>query len=386
MELFKLLTNLRLVISLLIFSACNSGKDPIMEINFKNLNHKELVEKLERKNLLSAFYNINEFYDTLYFFNINNDKDLKSVLWVNPEGYYFEKVNSLKINFGSDSVLYFGQMDYRPGKGLIGKNRLKKITDIYQKYHGMPKIHYAKSFDEIVFIDEVISKYKNSELIKEKRKKGKIDLSQSIKSDYILNYYDYQVWEFNEYKLMICTISPKADTSKVHGFIKYEVVDLDKIIAEKKEEIRKNADLNDYIEMELNLNPFTKSTREFYTDRLNIVSFRLSHVLEEEIRDIKQFKFNLFVENEYSDTILKVYDLELSLDYPLNAPSNSIYSVVTNQYQWTVDYNRNAYSSKEFEDLRMMRERKIETGRFKDIKLRYEITAIIFDDGDVLKR
>jgi hypothetical protein len=94
---------------LVILSFCNSKNDPILESNFEELSKYEFVEILTNKNLLDIKYDVNEFYDTIFFFNINNDENLKSVLWVNPEDYYFENVNSVKINFGSDSVIFFGQ-------------------------------------------------------------------------------------------------------------------------------------------------------------------------------------------------------------------------------------------------------------------------------------
>lgn len=382
----KALEKFGLVSVIWMFLACDSGQDPIIASNFKELDHNELVEILVQKKALDVLYDVNEFYDTLYFFKINNDMDLKSVLWVNPEGYNFENVNSLKINFGSDSVMFFGQMDYRPGKGDMEKEKLEKVLGYYLKFYGEPDIQLNRSYDDFKLINDVELEFEKRKVQKENTADRKFDISNSISIHDIFNIYNYKVWSLSEYKLMICDFYHKSDSTRLFGYIKYEVNDLAKVLADKREEIRRNASLDDYINMDLNLNPFSNSPMQSYTDRLNIVGSRLGHILAEESRDIKQFKFNVFIEDEYEDIILTINDLELSLDYPLEAPNNGGFSAKSGQFQWTVDYNRNSSNSRDFEKLRILRERKVELGKFDDINLRYEITAIIFDDGDVLKK
>lgn len=369
-----------------LISSCASDKDPIQASDFKYLGQNELIEILTRKKVLDVEYDINEFYDTLYLFNINNDKDLKSILWINPEKYSFNKVKSIKINFGSDSVQLFGQMDYRPGKGFVDKQKIDKILDVYQNYFGKPDAILDKSTKEMTLIEDVVTELENNKLREENSKNRNTGLLNTIDIRDINNIYKYDIWELKEYKIMICTFYPYSDPLSHSGWIKYEVNNLNDLLAEKREEVRKSANLNDYIKMNLNLSPFSKSTQQYYTDRINIVGFSLGHVLPEESRDIKQFKFNLLIEDEYEDILLTINDLELSLDYPLKSPSNGMFYSKTDQFQWTVDYNRNTPTSKDFENLRLIRERKIEQGRFGDIRLKYEITAIIFDDGEVLKR
>lgn len=370
-----------LVIIIAFISSCNSNKDPIQASDFKYLSQNELVQVLTQKKVLEIEYNLNEIYDTLYFFNLNKDDNLKSVLWINPEEYHFDKVNSLKINFGSDSVMLFGQMIYSPGKGFTEKKKVDKILDIYLTYFGKPDAVLDRSIEEMTLIDNVFLKLKE-----ENKGKEKIDLSNSVDIRDVQNIYKYYVWELNEYKIMICSFSSFSDSSLHLGFIKYEVNDLAKILNSKREEIRKNARLNDFINMELNLSPFTESSKKNYTDRMNIVGFSVGHILPEESRSIKQFKFNLIIENEYKDILLTINDLELTLDYPLKSPSNGVFSTKRDQFYWTVDYNRYVAASNNFENLRILMERKIEQGRFNDIKLRHELTAIIFEDGEVLKK
>lgn len=370
-----------LVIIIAFISSCNSNKDPIQASDFKYLSQNELVQVLTQKKVLEIEYNLNEIYDTLYFFNLNKDDNLKSVLWINPEEYHFDKVNSLKINFGSDSVMLFGQMIYSPGKGFTEKKKVDKILDIYLTYFGKPDAVLDRSIEEMTLIDNVFLKLKE-----ENKGKEKIDLSNYVDIRDVQNIYKYYVWELNEYKIMICSFSSFSDSSLHSGFIKYEVNDLAKILNSKREEIRKNARLNDFINMELNLSPFTESSKKNYTDRMNIVGFSVGHILPEESRSIKQFKFNLIIENEYKDILLTINDLELTLDYPLKSPSNGVFSTKRDQFYWTVDYNRYVAASNNFENLRILMERKIEQGRFNDIKLRHELTAIIFEDGEVLKK
>jgi hypothetical protein len=370
----------------LLLSSCETKKDPIIGSNFKELDQKDFLEVLSKGKSLEVVYVKDDFYDTLYMFKINSDENLKSVLWINPEEYHFDKVNSVKINFGSDSVMFFGQMDFRPGKGLVEKSKLDEIISIYTSYFGEPTISLQRYDEELSSIQDVITAYKDKVENSNSSSDNLSNARSLLFPPELIYYNNYKVWKLIDYNVMIHHKINLADSSKIFGFVKYEVRDLANILAEKREEIRRNASLNDYITMDLNLNPFTKSTRQFYTDKFQIVSYRLGHNLAEESRNIKQFKFDLFIDDEYGDNILMLKDMELSLDYPLEAPRNGSFTLNTNGFQWTVEYNRNSSYSRDYEKLRQLMDRKIELGRLNDIKLRYEITALIFEDGEVLKK
>ncbi|MBA4302199.1 MAG: hypothetical protein C0433_19160 [Cyclobacterium sp.] len=366
------------IIVLLIFflNACQNKQDPMASIPLGEISGSEFLEKFLKQGLIE----INSFEDTdsLITYKIGTDKQFQSTLWVNPGRYKFQKVNSVEILFGSDSVSGFlEEMIYKPGEGDLEREKLNSVIDQFKNWYGEPHITFSHSelFSEIYKVIEV-NKNQN-----EGAKRGKL----AGAFDAMYGISRYLIWQLDGYNLMISYRENEDDSLSSLNTIRYEVNRFEDILKKEKEKVLKSAVLNDYIDMSLNLDPFTEAQFP-YTDRLNLSAIGIGHKLPEEERDIRRFKFDAIVKNEYGDLILLIPDVDLELDSPLQSPSSGLFRKTSGGYSYSVFFNRNNSNGQDYEKLRRLREQKISSGNFSDIKLEYEITAIIFEDGEVIKK
>ncbi|TFV93181.1 hypothetical protein E4S40_13025 [Algoriphagus kandeliae] len=356
--------------------SCDSG-DPIAKTEFGKIPTKSFYKNLIDEELVQVVYGGEEPYDTIYYFNINGDSTLKSVLWTHTDKYEFDTLQSIKINFGSDSVLFYDEMMFAPGKGEVSKEKLNLILEIYKKWYGEPKYSFSHNYSEVK-ISEIDSIFKNKKSQSEK---------ESIISQFLGGEDDnyFLVWNPEGFNLMISYRWEEIDSTITNGFIKYEVINYDKILNKRKEEIRNNASINDFISLRFYLDEFTEGMPPF-TDRLNLRMFSVSHNLPEEPRNIEKFKFDVIFEDEYKDTILVVQDLEYDGYGILESAYSTGYTTSpSGRIEYYVDYYRYNENGRAFEELRKLRERKFSRRNLDDIKISANIKSIVFENGDVLK-
>lgn len=346
------------------FMSCENSKDPLKEKALGS-NPQELEKSLITQNILS--YN----QDSIGYFKIGDkNSKLKSTFQINPE-YDFEKVQAIDLNFGSDSLFFsytdFTESIYTPGEGQIKRDRIDSVLSFYSKWYGDPKYEFksSKSYSNVYSVLE------------------EIPTKDSIKNEFDLLFpptKTYHIWEQEDFRLMI-SYNAETDTTFDTSLIRYESTDYKDILNKKKEEVRKNAKPEDLVKIgQLHLTPFSKADAP-YTDQMNLSLGSISHTLIEEPRRIKKFRFNLTLLNEYEDVLLSIEDLDFEPTSPLQPPigrglltSNSI-----NNSYW-IAYNRYSEKSKDYEKVRLARER-----NWRNIKLKYKITAVIFEDGEVVK-
>lgn len=368
-----------IILIVIFLNSCQTNKDPIASVPFGKISVTNFLEKFSKRSLIEIIEDSSEEGDVTVFYKLGGDSKLKSKLVINPGRFKFETVNSLEIFFGSDSVRgFFEETVYRPGKGEIGSVKLNSVIDLLKEWHGEPNLSFRESefFEEI---HEVIkAKKKQEETI---QKKGKLAAS----FDAMNGFGNYLVWELDGFNLMISYRENIDDSLYSFNSIRYEIKEFQNVLEKEKEELLKSAELNDYIDMRLNLDSFTEGQFP-YTDRLNLSAIGIGHKLPEEERDIRRFKFDAIFKNEYDDQILLIKDVDLELESPLQSPSSGLFRKTTGGYSYSVFFNRNNSNSQDYEKLRRLREQKVSSGNFSDIKVEYQITAIIFEDGEVLKK
>lgn len=379
----------KLYLILLIISGFScTQSDPLSKVGIGKTSSKEFYEKLQKDGLANLEVVNDEIYDTVYTFKLNHDSNLRSILWIHTDEYRFDTLYAIKLNLGTDSIQFLGNMSYRPGKGIVENQKMKTILELYESWYGKPTFEFSnyESVEKIFVIDSLqkISldlKKKNTEL-----KNSKSKLLEKIRTAKVLipsNYY--RVWKLENFNLMISYNYNDSDSSYTNSFIKYESLNYKNIIENKKKNIRQTAELNDYIKIDINLDPFSEGDSP-YTNRLNLSFFRIFHNLPEEPRNIRNFKFDVIIQNEYLDTLLVVEDLEYDGIGILESAyfSGSSYSP-SGILKYYVDYSPSSNIGRQYEDLRKLRERKIENGNFNDIKVSYNIKSIVFENGDVIK-
>lgn len=372
---FRLLLFLKAAI---LVSFCTPVPDPIASIDFGKVSKSELKESLENKNLIEIVDFEHGNIGELTFLKLNNDSRLNTVLSINQERFHFNEVISINLEFGSDSLRLFNENAYRPGKGKIDRAKVNSVLDIYRKWYGEPDFtHVSPEFFTNVF--EILEEQE-----KNKTKSQSIGLAGSLDPLYGINRY--LVWQLDDFNLMISYRQDGEDSLFSNNFIRYEAKNYKDVLNNITKDILSKSELNDYISMHLDISPVRKST-DPYTDEFEIIGSKFGHILFAESRDILKFKFDVKVEDEYGDSILTLYDLELDLKYPLRAPSKiNGFEFQSSSFAWTVHYNRHEVISENYEKLRLLTEKKASLGKNQDIKLKYEIKAIIFNDGSVLKQ
>lgn len=364
-----------LYFSIIFFCSCERKKDPLSSVSFGEVSVKDFLKNYSESGLIEIVEGDSENEIQLVFYYLNGNNDLKSSLWINPGRYEFKKVKSIYIYFGSDSVLFFEKL-YRPGEGEISNKKLNSVLELFKDWYGEPNFTFRGSqyFSEIYKVIEAQAKQK--EITKKGTLAGTIDGRSRVSN--------YLVWEQEGFNLMISYSQSVEDSLFSSNTIRYEMKEYQDLLQKKKDDVRKKAVLNDYINLDLNLNPFSEADFP-YTDRLNLYISSLGHKLPEEERDITKFRFNVIIKNEYGDILLTLNDLNIDFEYPLESPSEGYFTSKTGGYSFSVDFNRNNSQGNSYEKLRRLREQKVASGNFADIKIEHEITAIIFEDGEVLK-
>jgi hypothetical protein len=369
-----------------IFSCTQS--DPLSKLGIGKISLKELYEKILKDGLADINVVNDENYDTIYTHNINGNLNLRSILWTNTDEYKYDTLYAIKLNIGTDSIQFLGNISYRPGKGNVTKEKLKSIMELYETWYGKPTFEFSnyKSVEKIYEIDSLHKKLIN---IKEKNvelNNRKSKLREMIRTAEVIspsNYY--KVWMLKKFNLMISYSFNNSDSSYTNSYIKYESKDYKTISEKRREYIRQTAEMNDFIKIDINLDPFTKGDSE-YTNRLNLTISSIFHNLPEEPRNIRNFKFDVIIKNEYLDTILVIENLEYDgIGILESAYYTGGASSPGGLLRYHVDYNQFSEDEKKYEELRKLRDRKIENGNFSDIKVLYNIKSIVFENGDVLK-
>ncbi|GEM_PF-1603173 len=366
----------------ILFEGC-SPSDPLGGVEFGKTSVEEFKKEMTSKGILESVVINDEDYDTIQFFTINKEKGIKVPLWVHADDYDFDTLHSFKLNFGSDTVLFFGENSYRPGKGSFNKEKLELVLNSYKEWYGEPDYSFQSS-REGNLIYEMLNSFKEREREEENRK-GQIptmNLSEAVNLRYCCD--QHLIWDLKDYRVMLAYSTNFSRDSLWNGFIKYESLNYENIISQKKELIRKNATLNDYISMRLYLDPFTEA--EFpYSDQLNLVVHDVGHNLPEEHRSIRKFKFDVTYEDEYGDEILNSEGLQFTNDLNLESPRNGVSTSLSSNFLFNAYFNRNSSNAQGFEKLRLMRESNNTKPYRSGIIIKYRITHIIFEDGEILK-
>lgn len=382
MKTGKLNSVISISIILLLFS-CNS-RDPLSRTKFGKISPDAFFFQLIDDDQVDIISGEEFLFDSIFFFNINEDSMLRSVIRVNTERKDLDSLYSLKLNFGSDSVEFSNGMLFYPGEGLVSEQKLNSVLRLYKKWYGEPDLFLVgdEYETEISKVVSIIEKNKMKNL--DKNSSDVMDISKSIDIRDVSLQHTYFIWMSKNFNLMIGHTLNLIDSVYISGFIKYEHVNLTQIIQSKEEQIRNNASLNDYVFMKLNLDSFSEGNHPF-TDRLNLSVFSVKHSLPEEPRNIKKFKFEVIIEDEYKDTLLVVENFEFDGGVLESAYETGYTRSPSGIFNFYVDYDRYNEVGKSFENLRRIRDKKLSNGKLKDFNIKYNIKSIVFENGDVLK-
>ncbi len=360
-----------LLFNFLLFS-CGKSDDPLKSVDFGISDPEEITGIFEQQKLLS----LDEEGNT--FIKINGEKsNLRSTFEVN-EYYNFKKLESLTMRYGADSsylqVNGIKEYYYSPASGATSKSKLDSITQMYISWYGIPSFRF-KSREYLRFIDEADKKNTYLKGIQEEKPEYYKYLIDDVG-------YDYIIWKSPQHNILMYYNFYESDSAYHNVTLRYESPDFHQTHMVYRDSLSSLATPTDLVEIgNIYIKPFEK-TESPYTDRMQIQFDWLTHNLPVESRGIKKFKFDLILMDEYEDELLKLEGLEIEPSIPLASAIYPGYPSprTSESYTHRVDYYRYSDKSKDFEKVRKEREK-----GWDQVKTRYEITSVIFEDGEVLK-
>ena len=330
--------------TVIVFSSCQKNKDPFSTLENWKLPEDQLDLYLEENEFITVskeYIDEEEYlFRNLY---LGKDKDIRGIVNYNADVYDFDTVFSMKIDFGSDSLDFTPKNLYRPGKGLLEKEKLEKVLGQYRMFYGAPDYTF-KSKKHFDLVNDAIS-FEESGI----RLAG-IDTSSTffkleLEDKVYPNQSYYLIWKETGFNLVIHYRFDLRNSTYSSAFIKYDSENYGEEILKRRIAIKSEATPNDYVTMSLYLDPFT-SISYSRTDQVNILITDIGHNLEEDQRNIKKFKFNILFRDEYEKLLTKIDNIEIEPPYVLEAPDlmGGWVKVLTEDYYFKKRYNR--YNSK----------------------------------------
>jgi hypothetical protein len=294
------------------------------------------------------------------------------------EDYLQGNLRSILILFNSDTTPGFRNGDfvmekfYNPGHGIIKLSEIDKILKELTFNYGQP---------DSIILDQYS---KNKPSLKK----------YDVTSPYDPNVGDttrgYYLWrkqneriEF-EYKGIIKQKTYHYRYAN-YAYLQIRAKDYKEEIHKIIEDVRKELRPNDLIKLKLAPPILLSQDKNLSYRIIQLRFYRLDRLRIEEPRGIKSIKFDALFSNQFGDTILSYQGIISSWDYDLKA--NQELRSQTNPWPFMIDYDNPVsigtlrYSSYGPTPLSVIKLNNY-TG---NLKCEAKISAVVFDDGTVLK-
>ncbi|RUA34116.1 MAG: hypothetical protein DSY77_06825 [Bacteroidetes bacterium] len=299
------------------------------------------------------------------------EKDgLSGFIEINSGKYDFDKVFSIKFNLVSDT----GKSEYGSEEYQISINDINTVLHKFESLYDSAEYNFLLE-EDMEYISKSIDLFEKTKSKKNKGIKG-LFRNSILTSRKI-------IWINDSNNLMFSYKTHLPDSTIYDAFIKYENPALEKFINERKALILRNAEIGDYVSIEtLNLKRFEEAEYPF-TSVMPIQFSHVRHKLHEDSRGIKQFKFKVLILDKYEDLIVETDELEFDSPITLESPNENGSGVMYSPLgipEYRIKYSNYDPKYRLYEKVKRLREE-----NYQNIKLDFEVTAIIFEDGSVLK-
>lgn len=393
----KKITIISLLSLLLFIWHCDNKKisDPFLglEINDFESSWKKQIDSLIEYNLVSDEQIFPEksdkrkHYKTVDFkFFWKNGKDSVPVyLTPNVDGYYLGKLRSVKLDLGRD---YFYTYDGKKVKtrniGPIPSKDLLLVRDwLIQKY-GIPM--------------DTIGTFEAPNSLEEFKKEDSDEFSFPpslindtyipIEKDPFLSRYNCEskngtlVWNLPNGKLELYSRledSKKDNDSTLveyrEAYVLFKSKNLYKELSKISDSINQILVPNSVINIKRIWPSWSKFKGNGHDTKFQL-RFSEPFVTAREVEGkITNFKMSYIFKNIFGDEIHRIDDVEINLRHPIEYQFGGLRITKMIDYGSTWTYNKMYY--RKFEELKKYRDK---------LKIDYEITAIVFNDGSVMKK
>lgn len=353
-------------IFLLFLSSCNSKMDnPLM--NFQMGEDEDIWKAKIEQNVNEGFLTQQFEDDTRYryYFTKAGDSIFADVHF-NPDGYDFGKLRSVKFDLRGDTAYYTREKKYIRSFGRRDIKTVDKLLDWFIKYYGPPT-------DSIPHLPAIIT--------------------NTFPGDTFIRAYDIfdkpgtLIWEKENYRMAFYRskkFSPIDDSTSdnfyLTAYILYQIKSYEEELKKITEAIRLNFTPQDLVRINIGLPMWENLNNKDYWGydyefKINVNSFR--RIGDEEIRSITDVQFDIILSDTFEKEICRIPDVKFESKTPIELYKKSDPII---GFTHTIQY-----SSRSNEKLSSVLEKARKFNKNNKLKVHAEVTAVVFEDGEVLK-
>lgn len=343
-------------------TSCHKNRDPLKKLEIGDSLYTTRSEQFIKQKIFTRTQEDSTILK--YFFPAKVSPNYGYVI-LNPDNYNFGTLRQIKINLGGDTT--YGIFDrkpaFRPGRGIRLKSEVDAIYSFYISNYGKPD-----SIKEIMPTNRLVLFGENDTILP-------MIISKWFLKDFHITFFRPEPYR-SSYKNNNYVYDEK-------GYILYEINDYAKKLHDIQESIRLSLKPNDMIRINFGY-PYWEILRpknySDFDDRKFTVELRnVFRKDREEPRKIVAIKYDLILIDRFDTELFRYKDNTLDLSEPLSPRENaSLFMVKSYNLQFTSIYYSGQTAAKNLEKARI-------TAETSTVTVKADITAIVFDDGQVLR-
>ncbi|HKM93617.1 MAG TPA: hypothetical protein VJY41_08200 [Prolixibacteraceae bacterium] len=361
-----------LLIVIILFSSCKTKIDNPL-ISFKlgeseELWNKKIKHNLSKRILSDQYENENIFR---YYFTKGNDSIFADVHF-NSDGYNFGQLRSLKFDLRGDTAFYFKKKEYMRSFGTREIETVDKLLEWFIEYYGAPtdSVLEIPLKEQLALNKKLNPDEKYREIYSIKPEMGALLWS---KENYTIEFYRQK-----EMKFPFDTVPIKKYRN---AYIVYKVKNLEGELKKITEPIKTKFSPKDVAHVSIEYPKWEKLNKKNYWDYDYEFKIDISQVQRkgrEEPRNITDVQFNIVLTDAFENEICILRDIKCELDKPIELHKGFLIPSV--DFVYTMQYNSH---SNHADVINLEKARDL--NKTNKLKCLAEVTAVVFEDGEVLK-
>ncbi len=361
-----------LILLALIYS-CNPRIDnPLMnfQIGESEESWKKKIKQDFESGLLTEQYENEDIYR--YYF-VNGKDSIFADVHFNSDNYNFGKLRTLKFDLRGDTTNYFRKKEYMRSYGPRSIKTVDKLLDWFIEYYGSPNDSIPKIplEEQVALLNKKLnSDEKFQEIYYIKPEMGALIWT---KDNYTIEFYRQE-----EIKLPFDTV-PVQDYS--NAYIVYKIKNLEEELKKVTEPIRIKFSAKDVAHVSVEYPEWEKLNNKNYWEydyEFKIDISQVQRIGREEPRNITDVQFDIVLTDAFENEICRLRDIKCELDEPIELHKGFLIPSV--DFVYTMQYNSH---SNHVDVINLEKAR--ELNKTNKLKCHSEVTAVVFEDGEVLK-
>jgi hypothetical protein len=343
-------------------------------MNFQIGESEEVWKKKIEQNLSDGILS-DQYEDELiyrYYF-VNGNDSIYTDVHFNPDGYNFGKLRTLKFDLRGDTTYLFDKKDYMRSFGPRKMKTVDKLLEWLIEFYGAP----TDSIPELP-LDERLALMKQKKNSDEKYRDIYGILPEMGTLIWSKDNYTIEFYRLEGFKSYGDTL-PVQDYSRAH--IIYKINSLENELRKITEPLRINFSPKDVAHVSIEYPVWKKLDKINYWDydyEFKIDISQVQRIGREEPRNITDVQFDIVLTDAFENEICRLPEIKCELDKPIELHKGFLIPSVG--FVYTMKYSS---LSKETEAINLENARNLKTTN--KLKCHAEVTAVVFEDGEVLK-